>query len=129
MLDKLFDALEVGNSPFAIVGPSMGGGFALVYALSRPERVCALVLVSPSVYRIGEEKKSKLADLDIPVLLLWGERDKVFPLDEYGISLKEMLPRAKLLVAKHAGHGAHLEKPDEFNDLLRNFLSEVMLPP
>jgi len=126
IIDKLFDALDVGDSAFAIVGPSMGGGFALAYALSRPKRVGALILVSPSVYRIAEHEKSKLSDLKIPVLLLWGERDSVFPLDEFGKSLKETLPRAKLVVVKQAGHGAHLEKPDEFNELLLDFLSEVM---
>ena len=126
VLDKLFDALGVGDSPFAIIGPSMGGGFALAYALSRPKQVGALVLVSPSVYRIAEQEKSKLSDLDIPVLLVWGERDSVFPLDEFGKPLKEILPRAKLVVVKHAGHGAYLEKPDEFNELLLNFLSEVI---
>ena len=126
VFDGLFDALDVGDSPFAIVGPSMGGGFALAYALSRPIRVGALVLVSPSVYRISEEEKSKLTGLDIPVLLVWGEWDRVFPLDEYGKPLKETLPCAKLVVLKQAGHGAYLDKPDEFNELLLDFLSEVM---
>ena len=126
VLDELFDALDVGDSPFAIVGPSMGGGFALAYALSRPKRIRALVLVSPSVYRIPEEEKSKLSGLDVPVLLVWGERDRVFPLDEYGKPLKETLPRAKLQVVKQAGHGAYLDKPGEFNEFLLGFLSEVM---
>jgi len=126
VLDKLFDALDVGESPFAIVGPSMGGGFALAYALSRPKRVGSLVLVSPSVYRIPERGKSKLSDLDIPVLLVWGDQDRVFSLDEYGKPLKESLPRAKLLVVKQAGHGVYFDKPDEFNKLLLDFLSEVM---
>src|SRR5215467_6724442 len=44
ILDKTFDELGVGETPFAIVGPSMGGGFALAYALSRPARVSSLVL-------------------------------------------------------------------------------------
>jgi len=125
VLDKLFDALDVGDSPFAIVGPSMGGGFALAFALSRPKRVGALVLVSPSVYRIAEKERSKLSDLDVPVLLVWGERDTVFPLDGYGRPLKETLPRAKLVVVDQAGHGVYLDKPDEFNELLLDFLSEV----
>jgi abhydrolase domain-containing protein 14 len=126
VLDELFDALDVGDSPFAIVGPSMGGGFALAYALSQPRRVGALVLVSPSIYRVADQEKIKLSDLDVPVLLVWGERDMVFPLDEYGKPLKETLPRAKLLVLKQAGHGAYLDKPDEFNELLLDFLSEAM---
>ena len=126
VLDKLFDALDVGDSPFAIVGPSMGGGYALAYAVSRPKRVGALVLISPSVYRIADQEKSKIARLDIPVLLLWGERDEVFPLDEYGTPLKEKLPRARLHIIEQAGHGAYLDKPGEFNRLLLDFISEVM---
>jgi len=125
VLDKLFEALDVGDSPFAIVGPSMGGGFALAYALSRPNRVGAMILVSPSVCRIPEDEKRNLSGLDIPVLLVWGDRDRVFPLAEYGEPLKETLPRAKLLVVKQAGHGANLDKPDEFNGILLDFLSEV----
>ena len=125
ILDRLFDALEVGDSALTIVGPSMGGGYALAYALSRPERVGALVLVSPSVYRIAEQEKKKLPNLDIPVLLVWGDRDRVFPLDEYGRPLKETLPRARLVVVEKAGHGVYLDKPEEFNRLLIEFLSEV----
>ena len=104
----------------------MGGGFALAYALSRPKRVGALVLVSPSAYRIAEQEKSKLSGLDVPVLLVWGERDTVFPLEEYGKPLRETLPRAKLRIVKQAGHGAYLDKPDEFNELLLEFISEVI---
>ena len=126
VIDKIFDALDVGDSPIAIVGPSMGGGFALAYALSRPKRVGALVLVSPSVYRIPEQEKSKLSGLDVPVLLVWGEQDTVFPLEEYGKPLRETLPRAKLQIVKQAGHGAYLDKPDEFNELLLEFISEVI---
>jgi len=126
LIDKLFDALDVGEPPFAIVGPSMGGGFALAYALSRPARVGALVLVSPSVYRIADQEKRKLPGLDIPVLLIWGEQDNVFPLNEYGKPLKDTLPRAKLVIVKQAGHGAYLDQPDKFNELLVDFISEVM---
>jgi pimeloyl-ACP methyl ester carboxylesterase len=125
VLDKLFEELGVGELPFTIVGPSMGGGFALAYALSRPKKVGSLVLLSPSIYRIPEEEKSKLPGLDMPVLLVWGERDRVFPLDEYGKPLKEILPRAKLVIVKQAGHGVYLDKPDEFNELLLDFVSDV----
>ena len=62
----------------------------------------------------------------MPVLLVWGERDTVFPLEEYGKPLKERLPRANLVVVKQAGHGAYLDKPVEFNQLLLDFISRVM---
>ena len=126
VIDGILDALDVGGSPFVLVGPSMGGGFALAYALSRPERVGALVLISPSVYRIPEEEKRRLSGLKMPVLLVWGERDTVFPFDEYGKPLANTIPRAKLVIVKGAGHGAYLDKPDEFNELLVGFVSEIM---
>ena len=121
--------IELSIAPgewIAIVGPSMGGGFALAYALSRPERVGALVLISPSVYRIPDEEKEKLSKLEKPVLLVWGDRDRVFPFDEYGKPLKETLPPAKLVIVEQAGHGVYLDKPNEFNELLVDFLSEAI---
>ena len=122
LLDNVFHALDIGDSP-VIVGPSMGGGFALSYALARPGRVGALVLVSPSIYRVADQEKSKLSGLDIPVLLVWGDRDRVFPLDEYGAPLKETLPSARLVVVKQAGHGVYLERSKEFNELLMDFVA------
>lgn len=126
VLDKLFQALDIGDSPFAIVGPSMGGGFALAYALSRPKKVGALALVSPSIFRVPEEEKKRLSDVDIPVLLIWGDRDQVFPFEDYGKPMKESLPRAKLLIVKDTRHAVQMEKPNEFNEILVDFLKGVM---
>ena len=125
LMDQLFDALGVGSTPFTIVGPSMGGGFALAYALSRPRRVGALLLVSPSVFRVPDGQRDGLSALEIPVLLVWGDRDRVFPLEEYGIPLKEKLSRARLVVVKQARHGVYLDKPEEFNGILSGFIAEA----
>ncbi|MFB4293348.1 alpha/beta fold hydrolase [Nonomuraea sp. ATR24] len=45
VLDDMLDRLGVARAPF--VGLSMGGGLATGYALTRPERVSALVAVNP----------------------------------------------------------------------------------
>lgn len=45
MLDELLDRLEIDRA--AMVGLSMGGGVATGYALTRPQRVTALVALSP----------------------------------------------------------------------------------
>jgi len=107
-----------------IIGPSMGGGFALEYAMMFPQKVEGLVLVSPSLKSIDEERL-EVELSKIPVMLVWGDRDNVFPLEECGRPLKEKLARSKLLVIKGAGHAAYLDKPEEFNDLLYDFLDEL----
>jgi pimeloyl-ACP methyl ester carboxylesterase len=50
---ELFDKLV--PEPFVLVGNSMGGALALMYAIQRPERVRALVLLSPAAARVPDK--------------------------------------------------------------------------
>jgi abhydrolase domain-containing protein 14 len=122
---KIFDAVGI-KTPVTIIGPSMGGGVALSFALSHPDKLNALVLVSPAVGSLASEERNKVSDLDVPVLLLWGDRDNVFPLAEYGKPLKEEFRHSKLLIISGAGHAAYLDKPQEFNEIVSDFLAEVL---
>ena len=110
------------ESKIVIVGPSMGGSFALTFALERKEIVQGLVLVAPSTSGIIEEE---LEAVETPTMLIWGERDGVFPVDTYAKDLKNSLGKSKLLIIKGAGHAAYLDKPQEFHDLLLDFLEEI----
>ena len=56
-----------------------------------------------------------------PVLLIWGREDRVNPLDGALVALK-LIRRARLHVFGGCGHWAHLEKFDEFNELVMSFL-------
>ena len=55
------------------------------------------------------------------VLLIWGREDRVNPLDGALVPLK-LIPRAQLHVFGGCGHWAMLEKFDEFNALVTQFL-------
>ncbi len=55
------------------------------------------------------------------VLLVWGREDRVNPLDGALVALK-MIPRAQLHVFGGCGHWAQLERFDEFNRLVLDFL-------
>jgi 4,5:9,10-diseco-3-hydroxy-5,9,17-trioxoandrosta-1(10),2-diene-4-oate hydrolase len=57
------------------------------------------------------------------VLLVWGREDRVNPLDGALAALK-LIPRAQLHVFGRCGHWAQLEKFDEFNRLVIDFLSD-----
>lgn len=107
-----------------IIGPSMGGGFAMSLALGNPDKVAGLVLVAPSLRDLNEDKIRSLRP-DIKVLLIWGDSDDVFPLDEYARPLEKLLPNAKLLTLKDARHPAYLDKTEEFHRYLLKFLGEV----
>jgi abhydrolase domain-containing protein 14 len=124
LLNDLIKKLGVNfdESKFVIIGPSMGGAFALAFALENRGKVLGLVLAAPSMSGINE---ASLGNLEIPVLLIWGDKDNVFPVDQYGRELKQLLPRSKLLILKGARHPAYLDRPQEFHELLFDFIEEI----
>jgi pimeloyl-ACP methyl ester carboxylesterase len=62
----------------------------------------------------------------IPALLLWGDRDGIFPPSEQEV-LMATLPVASIEVYRETGHTPHWERPDEVVRDLENFLRS--LPP
>jgi 2-succinyl-6-hydroxy-2,4-cyclohexadiene-1-carboxylate synthase len=61
-----------------------------------------------------------LPDLAVPTLLLVGELDTKFRV--IAQDMQRMLPRAELAIVKGAGHAVHLESPQEFDSLVRDFV-------
>jgi abhydrolase domain-containing protein 14 len=123
-LEKIFATLGINFRDMVLIGPSMGGGFAVSYALAHPKKVVALVLIAPALHHLGEEE-NRVSELEMPVLLVWGDKDTLIPVEKYGRTLKNELSRSKLLIVKDAGHAVYLEKPGEFNELLVDFLGEA----
>lgn len=71
----------------------------------------------------------KLAAIQAPTLVVWGEHDKLTPLD-IGHTLAEIVPNAKLLIIKKCGHTPMWECPDIFNQVVLDFLSpDTLLAP
>lgn len=181
-----------GVSRINLVGCSLGAIIALDYAISRPEIVQKLVLVSPGLIghqenhkefiaimtqyagamqaketdqmvqilkqltatgkknRVLEEEldsyitsslntfiesgsyarvpqikearpTSKLEDVQHEVLILHGSEDYDYIADN-ALELKKKLPNATKIEIKGAGHLVNLDKPQEFDDYVRDFI-------
>jgi 2-succinyl-6-hydroxy-2,4-cyclohexadiene-1-carboxylate synthase len=64
----------------------------------------------------------KLAQLDLPILLLTGELDKKFC--EIAKQMQKNLPNAEWIEVKDAGHAIHVEKPEIFATIIKEVIIE-----
>ncbi|EPS68601.1 hypothetical protein M569_06166 [Genlisea aurea] len=65
---------------------------------------------------------SRIPSIRQPTLIIWGEHDRIFPL-ELGYRLQRHIGEsAKIVVIKNAGHAVNVEKPKEFAKHLKSFL-------
>jgi haloalkane dehalogenase len=79
------------------------------------------------LYRSGDFEKLagyRLADLGVPVLLVWGERDEFAPLAGAHRFQRE-LPDTELVVVEGAGHFVWDEQPERCAAALRAFLQRL----
>ncbi|GMI78732.1 hypothetical protein like AT5G09430 [Hibiscus trionum] len=73
-------------------------------------------------------KISNIPKIKQSVLIIWGEEDKIFPL-ELGHRLKRHVgENAKIVVIKNAGHAVNIEKPKDFIKHLKAFLFDSHSP-
>ncbi len=60
--------------------------------------------------------------IDVPTLLVWGDHDRLFPL-QHAQAFAKAIPGAKLVVIPKCGHVPQIEKPEEFVAALDDFLA------
>jgi pimeloyl-ACP methyl ester carboxylesterase len=65
---------------------------------------------------------ARLAESRLPVLLIWGEDDRLLPVGRAREAVRT-LPGARLEVIEGAGHTPQAERPDRFNSILEDFLA------
>jgi pimeloyl-ACP methyl ester carboxylesterase len=79
-------------------------------------------LINPRALFGGQHDVTRrLNELKIPVQLIWGADDPLFPL-AHAERAHSMIERCKLAVINGAGHTPQAERPDEFNRVLHHFL-------
>ncbi len=57
-----------------------------------------------------------------PTLLIWGREDRITPL-QVAKEFENMIPDARLVVINDCGHAPMMEKPDDFNFALQQYLN------
>ena len=82
-----------------------------------------------ALYRSGnfeelEPYRGKLAELDVPTLLLWGENDAFAPVTG-AHRFKKEIPHAELVVLEDVGHFVTEDAPQRVAAELRRFLSTL----
>jgi pimeloyl-ACP methyl ester carboxylesterase len=126
------------DRPSVLVAQSMGGVIAIAAALARPACVAGLVLTATSggldVVALGgvdwraafaaahpglppwfaadrTRFGARLAELRVPVLLVWGDADPISPVAT-GEALKRALPHAELVVIPGGDHDVAMTHAD-----------------
>ena len=88
----------------------------------------ALRQVSAAMYPSGRQTTVLAGDLDrltVPVLAVWGERDRVLP----AAQAEPLRARGRVEVLPDTGHSPHMEAANEVNRLLGGFLDDLEEQP
>ncbi len=78
-------------------------------------------LVQPSALAGGHDLSDRLEAIGVPVQLIWGADDPLFPL-VHAERAHARLAGSRLAVVEGAGHTPQAERPAEFNRVLADFL-------
>jgi non-heme chloroperoxidase len=77
-----------------------------------------------AVLSIDHDYVFTLREVDVPTLILWGEQDPLFPLEEQE-RLAAAIPGASLKVYPDTGHAVHWDRPEWVVRDLERFIKET----
>jgi hypothetical protein len=104
---EFLESVKVSSVNGLLLAGYSFGGLAALYALARGLKPQALVLVSPMIPEGGFSacaEFKKIIPLQIPAMILSGERDEFFNHELCEPLLKGAKPKGKLLVVENADH-------------------------
>ncbi|ADI14602.1 alpha/beta hydrolase fold protein [Truepera radiovictrix DSM 17093] len=73
------------------------------------------------------ELAQRLAAHPVPMLVVWGERDRILPVRHLQ-RVRRLYPHARTHLFRNTGHAPQLERAAAFNRLVLEFLAEAALP-
>ena len=66
------------------------------------------------------DTRSLLPTISVPTLLIWGDTDKRSPIN-VAHQLHDLIPNSILEIISNAGHVSNMEKPEQFNKIVKDF--------
>jgi abhydrolase domain-containing protein 14 len=118
-LADLIALLDIGRP--VVLSPSRSGNLSFPLILDHPEKVSGYIPIAP----VGVKKyASLLKESPVPALVVWGQRDQLFP-PAMADTLAAGFKTAEVLILPNANHPAYLDQPDLFHKALLKFLSEL----
>jgi pimeloyl-ACP methyl ester carboxylesterase len=73
---------------------------------------------------VVEDYKSRLGKINAPTLIVWGEKENIFPREEQHL-LKTLIRNSVLKTYSETGHSPHWEHPEKFARDLQEFLHRL----
>ncbi|HEX7997557.1 MAG TPA: alpha/beta fold hydrolase [Pyrinomonadaceae bacterium] len=73
---------------------------------------------------LKSDVSSELSKIKAPTLVLWGDKETIFPRTEQD-ALTTTLPNARLKVYADTGHSPHWERPEQFVSDVKDFINGV----
>ena len=117
-------AARLGWRPGADVG-AIWTGFS---SLKDRESRRAFLSTTRAVIDIGGQSISAHDHLEgalpIPTMIVWGSKDHMIPAS-HALSVEKELPDCRVEIFEGAGHFPHLDDPERFARILREFIDEV----
>jgi pimeloyl-ACP methyl ester carboxylesterase len=71
-----------------------------------------------------QDLHARLPSLNIPALIVWGERDHAVPVS-HAERAKSLIPGSKVSIMPGRGHIPQVERPNEFDQLVSDFLGAI----
>ena len=62
-----------------------------------------------------------LKNINNETLIIWGDKDTAYNFDQVS-TLNKNIPNSKIEIFKGCSHNVHLEAPEKFNEIIKNFL-------
>ncbi|ABW67040.1 alpha/beta fold hydrolase [Desulfosudis oleivorans] len=130
VLPLVFETLQKGMQAFADL--TLATAICPQNKTDETEQIIQNAAVTDPAVAIGDfnacntfDLMNRIGEIAVPVLVI-GAADDLSTPAKYAAFLADRIPGARLKMVESAGHMAPLEKPDEINAAVSDFLKEVL---